>query len=136
MNWKNKMLKKIFIRSSSNRNYLFVMHPQHLELFIDEIKKSQRKDIWVYETEDIDKNWKPVSKHLQCRYSCEAGFSIISVGLSSTDGMGFPCFINNHGECRDALSELGADEFIYQAETAFFKSGANQSLFDFTGGEL
>lgn len=130
------MLKKIFLRSSSNRNYLFIVHPQHLDLFLDEIKKSQRKDIWVYDTEDIDKNWKPDSEHLQCRYSCEAGFSVISIGLNSTDNMGFPCFINNHGECRDALAKLGADEFIYQAETAFLKSQISQFDFDFTGDGL
>lgn len=130
------MLKKIFIRSSNGRNYLFIVHPQHLELFFGELKKSQRKDIWVYRTEDIDKNWKPDSEHLQCRYSCESGFSVISIGLNSTDGMKFPCFIKNHGECRDALAKLGADEFIYQAETAFFKSDTSQSDFDFTGSLL
>lgn len=127
------MLKQVCVHQGK-RHRFFVMEEQNVETFIKEVNKVRTDDLYVTGiVEDFDLSKRFDSHHFKLRYSNELGFSILSYGLSSTDGLGIPGFIQPHSECREVVNEIGVKEFFYHAEIEFLGSTISQEKFDFTG---
>lgn len=127
------MLKQVCVHTGK-RHRFFVMEEGNVSNFIEEVKKVKTDDLYpTGAVEDFDLSKRFNSPHFKLRFSVELGYSILSYGLSSTDGLGIPGFLEPHSECREAVNKMGVKEFFYQAEIDFLAGTTDPKKFDFTG---
>ncbi|QDB70336.1 hypothetical protein CF8_0166 [Aeromonas phage CF8] len=127
------MLKQVCVHTGK-RHRFFVMEEGSVSNFIEEVKKVKTDDLYpTGAVEDFDLSKRFNSPHFKLRFSVELGYSILSYGLSSTDGLGIPGFLEPHSDCREAVNKMGVKEFFYQAEIDFLAGTTDPKKFDFTG---